>query len=40
MATGGLLGAQALAGWGWPGVVGLATVAAIGALVVRLKAKQ
>jgi predicted MFS family arabinose efflux permease len=40
MATGGLLGAQALAGWGWPGVVGLATAAAIGALVVRLKAKR
>jgi predicted MFS family arabinose efflux permease len=40
MATGGLLGAQALASWGWMGVVGLATAAAIGALIVRFKAKQ
>jgi MFS family permease len=39
MATGGLLGAQALAGWGWNGVVVLAAVAAIGALVVRLRAR-
>jgi predicted MFS family arabinose efflux permease len=38
MAAGGLLGAQALAGWGWMGVVALATVAAIGALLVRLRA--
>jgi predicted MFS family arabinose efflux permease len=37
MAAGGLLGAQALAGWGWMGVVGLATVAAVGALLVRLR---
>ena len=39
MAAGGLLGAQMLAGWGWSGVVGLATAAAIGALLVRLNAK-
>jgi len=39
MAAGGLLGAQALAAWGWSGVVGLATVAAVGALIVRLKAR-
>jgi predicted MFS family arabinose efflux permease len=39
MAAGGLLGAQALAAWGWTGVVALATVAAAGALIVRLKAK-
>jgi predicted MFS family arabinose efflux permease len=39
MAVGGLLGAQALASWGWMGVVVLATVSAIGALLVRLKAK-
>jgi len=40
MAAGGLLGAQALAGWGWNGVVLLATVAALGALLVRLKASR
>jgi predicted MFS family arabinose efflux permease len=40
MAAGGLLGAQALAAWGWTGVVALATVAAVGALVVRLRARQ
>jgi MFS family permease len=39
MAAGGLLGAQALASWGWMGVVALATVAAIGALLVRLSAR-
>jgi predicted MFS family arabinose efflux permease len=39
MSLGGLLGAQVLASWGWTGVVVLATVAAIGALVVRLKAR-
>jgi hypothetical protein len=39
MAAGGLLGAQMLASWGWAGVVGLATAAAIGALLVRLNAK-
>jgi predicted MFS family arabinose efflux permease len=38
MAAGGLLGAQMLASWGWTGVVALATVAAIGALLVRLRA--
>jgi predicted MFS family arabinose efflux permease len=40
MAAGGLLGAQALAAWGWTGVVVVASVAALGALLVRLKAKQ
>jgi predicted MFS family arabinose efflux permease len=40
MAAGGLLGAQALAAWGWSGVVGLATLASLGALAVRFKAKQ
>jgi predicted MFS family arabinose efflux permease len=39
MSVGGLLGAQVLASWGWAGVVVLATVAAIGALVVRLRAR-
>jgi predicted MFS family arabinose efflux permease len=39
MSVGGLLGAQALASWGWPGVVALATLASGGALLVRLKAK-
>jgi predicted MFS family arabinose efflux permease len=38
MASGGLLGAQALAAWGWMGVVGLATVASAAALVVRMHA--
>jgi predicted MFS family arabinose efflux permease len=37
MATGGLLGAQALASWGWMGVVALATLASSGALLVRLR---
>jgi predicted MFS family arabinose efflux permease len=37
MATGGLLGAQALASWGWMGVVALATLASGGALLVRLR---
>jgi predicted MFS family arabinose efflux permease len=40
MATGGLLGAQALASWGWMGVTVLATLAAGGALLVRLRAGQ
>jgi predicted MFS family arabinose efflux permease len=40
MAAGGLLGAQALAAWGWMGVVALATLAAVGALLVRLSARQ
>jgi predicted MFS family arabinose efflux permease len=39
MSLGGLLGAQALAGWGWTGVVLLATLASGAALLVRLKAK-
>ncbi|CAH0166088.1 putative transporter SCO4007 [Massilia sp. Bi118] len=39
MALGGLLGAQALASWGWTGVVLLATVASGCALLVRLNAK-
>lgn len=39
MSVGGLLGAQALAGWGWTGVVLLATVSSIGALLVRLRAR-
>jgi len=38
MATGGLLGAQALASWGWSGVVTLAVVASLGAFVVRMRA--
>jgi predicted MFS family arabinose efflux permease len=38
MATGGFLGAQALAGWGWMGVVGVAIVASGGALLVRMRA--
>jgi len=38
MAAGGLLGAQALAAWGWMGVVGVAVVASGGALVVRIRA--
>jgi predicted MFS family arabinose efflux permease len=39
MAVGGLLGAQALASWGWMGVVALAAAAAVGALLVRLSAR-
>jgi predicted MFS family arabinose efflux permease len=39
MSVGGLLGAQALASWGWTGVVLLATMASAAALMVRLKAK-
>ena len=38
MATGGALGAQALAAWGWNGVVLLAVAAALAALAVRIKA--
>jgi len=38
MATGGLLGAQALAAWGWMGVVGVAVLASGGALLVRIRA--
>jgi len=40
MSLGGLLGAQALAAWGWTGVVLLATVSSIGALLVRLRARN
>jgi predicted MFS family arabinose efflux permease len=36
MASGAALGSFALSAWGWPGVVGLATAASIGALLVRL----
>lgn len=36
MSIGAALGAQALAHWGWTGVASLATLAAIGALVVRM----
>jgi predicted MFS family arabinose efflux permease len=39
MSLGGLLGAQALASWGWSGVVALATLASSGALVVRMRAR-
>ncbi|MFK3738170.1 MFS transporter [Massilia sp. TN1-12] len=38
MATGGALGAQALAAWGWNGVVLLAVAAALAALAVRVRA--
>lgn len=38
MATGGALGAQALAAWGWNGVVLLAVAAALAALAVRIRA--
>lgn len=40
MATGGLLGAQALAAWGWLGVVGLAIASALAALAVRIHAAK
>ncbi|VVD96931.1 MFS transporter [Pandoraea horticolens] len=36
MSIGAALGAQALAHWGWTGVASLATLAALGALVVRM----
>ena len=36
MATGAALGSLMLAQWGWPGVVTLATVSALGALAVRM----
>jgi predicted MFS family arabinose efflux permease len=39
MSLGGLLGAQALASWGWSGVVLLATLASSGALLVRMRAR-
>jgi predicted MFS family arabinose efflux permease len=38
MASGGLLGAQALASWGWMGVVGVATIASLAAFLVRVRA--
>lgn len=38
MASGGLLGAQALASWGWSGVVGVAVIASVGAFIVRVRA--
>jgi predicted MFS family arabinose efflux permease len=37
MSTGAALGSQALALWGWPGVVALSTAGSICALLVRLK---
>jgi predicted MFS family arabinose efflux permease len=38
MAIGGALGAQALAAWGWNGVVALAVLASAAALAVRMRA--
>jgi predicted MFS family arabinose efflux permease len=38
MSAGGALGAQALAAWGWTGVVAVAVVASVGALAVRMRA--
>lgn len=38
MATGGAFGAQAFATWGWTGVVVLAILASVGALLVRMRA--
>jgi len=38
MAMGGALGAQALAAWGWNGVVALAVVSSVAALAVRMRA--
>jgi predicted MFS family arabinose efflux permease len=38
MASGGLLGALALASWGWTGVVGVAVLASAGAFLVRVRA--
>jgi predicted MFS family arabinose efflux permease len=38
MAAGGALGAQALAAWGWTGVVVLAVAASVAALAVRMRA--
>jgi predicted MFS family arabinose efflux permease len=40
MATGGLLGAQALASFGWTGVVGVAVVASVAAFLVRVHAAK
>ena len=39
MASGGALGTQALARWGWPGVVVLTTTSAVIALAVRLRGR-
>jgi predicted MFS family arabinose efflux permease len=38
MAAGGALGAQALAAWGWSGVVVVAVVASVAAFLVRMRA--
>ena len=38
MALGGALGAQALAAWGWTGIVTLAVAASLAALAVRMRA--
>jgi hypothetical protein len=40
MAIGGALGAQALAAWGWNGVVLLAVLSSAAALVVRMRAAR
>ena len=40
MAAGGALGAQALAAWGWNGIVGLAVVTSLAALAVRVRAAK
>jgi len=40
MAAGGFLGAQALASWGWTGVVGVAMLASLIALAVRIHAAK
>ncbi|WP_233238409.1 MFS transporter [Bordetella sp. LUAb4] len=40
MSVGAALGSLALAQWGWMGVVGLTTVAAVGSLLVRLTARR
>jgi predicted MFS family arabinose efflux permease len=40
MATGGALGAQALAAWGWMGVAALAVTASGAALAVRMAASR
>jgi hypothetical protein len=38
MAAGGALGAQALAAWGWNGIVTLAVGSSVAALAVRIRA--
>jgi predicted MFS family arabinose efflux permease len=40
MALGGLLGAQALASFGWTGVVGVSTIAGVAAFLVRVHAAK